>query len=96
MSPGVGLENKGHQGSHIYNFKGGVRETRSTPTLKVYQIYFYRDKEVERLRLFNRCRLGLSSNVSEYSHSFSDIVKFYVAEGVDFDYYKQKCLYNRR
>ena len=45
-------------------------------------MYFYQDNGVE--------GIAFRKFVSEYSHSFSDIVNFYVAERVDINYYKQK------
>ena len=48
-TPGVGLENHRHQGSHFCNSQGGVCETCSTPTFEGVTIVFLRDKGVERV-----------------------------------------------
>ena len=70
---GPDSQNKRHQGSHFFQLQG-VFKACSTPTLKGYEMLFYRDKDVEGVTFMNWPVIHLSS----------DIVKFYVAEGVEF------------
>ena len=69
-----GLDSK-IKGTRVVHFqlKGGVFKACSTPTLKGYKMFFYGEKEVEGV---------FYELASEFLHSSSDIIKFFVAEGV--------------